>query len=156
VVHFFLLGIILVVGILVGLNWETLKKTTLPSAAELRVHVGHSLQNASAAIKNFVKAFDFFSSPNEGGVATPSNSMDSLLPGQIGAGGMAPAFNPNATESPSVQQPECKPLYDQATGNIVPGKCLGDAAVPPPPQPPPASACLLMVKGVCVTPSPQN
>lgn len=142
------------VGILVGLNWETLKKTTLPRYAELRVQVGHSLQNASAAVRNFVAHFDFFSSPNEGGVSTPSNTLDSMLPGQIGAGGMAPAFNPNATESPSVQQPECKPLYDQTTGNMVPGKCLGDAAVPP--QPPPSAACLLMVKGVCVTPPSQN
>ena len=102
-VNLIIIALILCVGIAVGMNWEIIKKTSLPGFAVMRVQAGHGLQNAYAAVSSFFTRFNFWSSPDEGGVSVPSVDVENLLPGHVPVGALVSA--PQTPGPPSSDAP---------------------------------------------------
>lgn len=87
--------------------------------------MGHSLQNAYAAVSSFFARLNFFSKPDEGGVSVPSVSIENLLPGHVNVGAMSPSPPHDQDDLVSGSPAACQPVYDRETGAVVPGKCDG-------------------------------
>lgn len=104
-VHFVLIGLILIIGVVIGLNWEKIKQVSLPDFAVARVQAARAVQNCYAETTRFFAGLNFWSKPDEGGVSVPATSLEYYLPGHVPADAFAPPVRrePSHTAEPAAQ-----------------------------------------------------
>ncbi|MGB4100862.1 MAG: hypothetical protein WBK91_03010 [Alphaproteobacteria bacterium] len=106
-VHFILIGVILSVGVLIGLNWKSVQQTDMSDFAAVRVQAARTLQNFYAATSNFLAQLNFWSKPNEGGISVPVVSPDNYIPGRVPVDALT---SPERQEAPHTAEPAAQPL----------------------------------------------
>ena len=152
-IHIFLIIILLAIGIYIGMNWDKIKKSHIPSYEAMKIEFGHTVQNAYLSISHFLSSLNFLATPDEGGVSVPSVSVDNMLPGHVGVWAVTPNIVHDPEHPKSSKAIYCKPVYDFETGDLVPGKCRDQPSPPAEPAAPPPP-CAREADGKCADPPP--